>query len=283
MNKLKCKWCGNKLSDVQIKRKIQTCSKSCAQSYRYRNNHVTKKCENCGKLIQTIKGIPRKYCSWICSNEKNFKGKFKSIEQRDKISKSLYELNKFRDCKCDVCGKLFDKWTSYRAHKGHCGKVDGSVWQCGKCKQIFVGKNKYVAHTMHCEGRFDKLIFKTMRSNKNKGTAIESLFKFYLQKTGYKFEEQFLLSTGVGNKSYVCDFYINDLNLIVECDGRYWHESDKAIAHDYKRNLTIKKQGYKLIRFWEEDLMRCAKQCVREAIEYGKSGKHKENRISKRI
>lgn len=55
------------------------------------------------------------------------------------------------------------------------------------------------------------------------------------------------------------------LNLIVECDGDYWHANPKfypvpqewqkeRIAIDKDKNRIAIKNGYLIIRFWEDEI-----------------------------
>lgn len=47
---------------------------------------------------------------------------------------------------------------------------------------------------------------------------------------------------------YICDFYCHEASLVVECDGEV-HESDKAKAHDKKRDAYFRSQNLKVLRF----------------------------------
>lgn len=50
------------------------------------------------------------------------------------------------------------------------------------------------------------------------------------------------------------DFYISALNLIIECDGKYWHSLPKAIKKDKEKDVCAKKCGFNLIRLTEEQI-----------------------------
>jgi very-short-patch-repair endonuclease len=77
------------------------------------------------------------------------------------------------------------------------------------------------------------------------------------------------------------DFLLEDLNLVIECDGDYWHANPKKYAPDFynkkmkmtaveiwerdaQRTKQLEDAGYKVIRFWEQDFN---ENSVREAIE----------------
>lgn len=47
---------------------------------------------------------------------------------------------------------------------------------------------------------------------------------------------------------FYCDFYLPELNTIIECDGDYWHNMDKQIKKDACRDKYLLKCGYKVVR-----------------------------------
>lgn len=53
---------------------------------------------------------------------------------------------------------------------------------------------------------------------------------------------------------YNADFFIQQLNLVLECDGTYWHSSEKDQAHDRKRDAWMMTRGYKIARLAEADI-----------------------------
>jgi len=88
---------------------------------------------------------------------------------------------------------------------------------------------------------------KKMRSNMTKEEVklwnIVRRKKFY----GYKFKRQVL----IGN--YIVDFLCPDKSLIVEIDGGQ-HNEDSELQNDIKRTDYLNKQGYTVIRFWNNDI-----------------------------
>ena len=88
---------------------------------------------------------------------------------------------------------------------------------------------------------------KSMRSNMTKEElkfwCIVRAKNFY----GYKFKRQVL----IGN--YIVDFLCPEKRLIVEIDGGQ-HNEDNNIQSDNVRTLYLEKQGYKIIRFWNDEV-----------------------------
>src|SRR4051794_25999426 len=50
---------------------------------------------------------------------------------------------------------------------------------------------------------------------------------------------------------YICDFVCRELNLVVEVDGGQHNES----ALDAVRDRRLTGQGYKVLRFWNNDVL----------------------------
>jgi very-short-patch-repair endonuclease len=63
---------------------------------------------------------------------------------------------------------------------------------------------------------------------------------------GYKFRRQY----PVGN--YVLDFVCLNAGLVIEIDGGQHQES---FAYDQKRTLWLEQQGYRVLRFWNNEVL----------------------------
>lgn len=57
----------------------------------------------------------------------------------------------------------------------------------------------------------------------------------------------------VGN--YILDFYCSEAGLAIELDGS-GHKKPKQREHDNRRDSEIKKQGIRILRFWDNDVWR---------------------------
>jgi very-short-patch-repair endonuclease len=63
---------------------------------------------------------------------------------------------------------------------------------------------------------------------------------------GAKFRRQVWLA------GYIADFYCAESKLIVEADGSQHAE---AIAYDERRRQRLEQAGFKVLRFWNNDIM----------------------------
>ena len=75
---------------------------------------------------------------------------------------------------------------------------------------------------------------------------------------GFKFRRQFPIA------GYILDFYCVRLHLAVELDGGQ-HNDAGAIVYDERRAQTLDAQGIRVIRFWDDDVLKHT-DAVAEAI-----------------
>jgi very-short-patch-repair endonuclease/DNA-directed RNA polymerase subunit RPC12/RpoP len=102
---------------------------------------------------------------------------------------------------------------------------------CGKLlhKQAFLYGNK---KCLYCS-----LLDKNMRQ-KVFDTNIELQFKNELLKRNIEFKHPYRI------KNHPADFYIPKYNLVIECDGEYWHNKPSAKEKDTKHNIMMRNNGY---------------------------------------
>lgn len=65
---------------------------------------------------------------------------------------------------------------------------------------------------------------------------------------------------------YFADFFLPQFNLVLECDGDYWHSSSEAQAYDAKRDKWMRTRGLNVIRLSEKLIKTDAKKLVTEAL-----------------
>lgn len=62
------------------------------------------------------------------------------------------------------------------------------------------------------------------------------------------------------------DFYFPDQNIVVYCDGDYWHNLPDYIIRDKRINQKLLENGYKVLRFWEKDILLTSGKCVLDSL-----------------
>ena len=92
---------------------------------------------------------------------------------------------------------------------------------------------------------------KLPRELRQRQTEAEKILWYKLrnrQLDGAKFRRQH----PIGN--YIVDFACLEKNLIIEIDGSQ-HNKEQAKEKDEQRTLWLEKESYKIIRFWNSDIL----------------------------
>lgn len=53
---------------------------------------------------------------------------------------------------------------------------------------------------------------------------------------------------------YQCDILIPSMNLVIECDGDYWHKYPVGLEKDHIRTKELIEKGFKVLRLWEFEI-----------------------------
>lgn len=125
--------------------------------------------------------------------------------------------------------------------------------------RLFKGLNSktWAEKTGYCLSRFNQLVkdygFETAKNmyRTDSYTSLELRFKSFLDE--YKLDYQNQKRVNFNDKYYIPNFTID--NLIVECDGLYWH-SDECRPDDYhlKKKETYDSLGYNSLFFREDEI-----------------------------
>lgn len=98
-----------------------------------------------------------------------------------------------------------------------------------------------------------------------KDTSIEIIMQNALIKHEVPFETHVSL---LGK--YQADIKIG--NLIVECDGDYWHTLPDRVESDRMRDIDLNEAGYNILRFWGSEIRDDVSQCVSQIENYLNGG-----------
>jgi G:T-mismatch repair DNA endonuclease (very short patch repair protein) len=251
---------------------------------------IIAKCDDCGKIREMNKGDYSALCkSCVRKGKRNpLFGKHHSEEALQKISQNrIYaEGENHPNWKpkikliCQTCGKLFYlKPSGIKKGKGKfCSRKCKEEWQswynkgsnnpawkggpirceCKECGKIFYtplneikkGWGKYCSRQCQTQG---------IRRNKNKPTKPERIFEEICNRNGLPFKYIGDRSFWLGNANP--DFIHNTRKLVCEVFGDFWHSPLLRRNMRYNETLEgrraqLKAEGYKLIMFWETDLLR---------------------------
>lgn len=115
-----------------------------------------------------------------------------------------------------------------------------------------------------------------MRSIRNKNTNIELILRKELWKKGFRYK----LNSKLYGKP---DIVLRKYNIAVFCDGDFWHGKNylkeainykpfwkekikNNIIRDKTVNKKLKKEGWRVIRFWKSDILKDVNKCVGKII-----------------
>lgn len=79
-------------------------------------------------------------------------------------------------------------------------------------------------------------------------TSIERTTMVILDTLGVEYKPQHLIGR------YVVDFYVPSRNLVIECDGSYWHSLPGASEKDAQRDAWMIDKGYTVLRLPEREI-----------------------------
>ncbi|MDO8609571.1 MAG: DUF559 domain-containing protein [bacterium] len=116
---------------------------------------------------------------------------------------------------CVICKKDYYKTR-------HCIKLGTNNVCSGKCRGIFV-----------------------IQTYPRK-TSIEEKVEIELQKMNLEYIYQFNFKN-----TWVSDFCLPKYNIIIECDGDYWHSSKQVKGKDKYKDEMYRRAGFKVLRFSE--------------------------------
>ena len=85
-----------------------------------------------------------------------------------------------------------------------------------------------------------------------KDTSIEVKIQNFLKQLNIEFfTHQYIKEI---EHSYQCDILIPSMNLVIECDGDYWHKFPIGNDLDHIRTKELLENGFKVLRLWENEI-----------------------------
>lgn len=88
-------------------------------------------------------------------------------------------------------------------------------------------------------------------------TSIERKIKRELELRQIEFRQNVPIE-GIAN----VDFLLPKENIIIECDGDYWHNLPGVPERDAFKTKKLKEVGYEVFRFWEHEINKSPSACI---------------------
>jgi len=103
------------------------------------------------------------------------------------------------------------------------------------------------------------------KNSKNTNTSIEIKIQNFLKQLGITFfTHQYIKEIKHG---YHCDILIPSMNLVIECDGNYWHKYPIGNEIDKIRTSELINRGFKVLRLWESEIKEMNVEKFKEVID----------------
>lgn len=266
MEQTRCLQCYKPLTDAQIKRSQQFCSRHCKNESQKKLIRLI--CTGCFKKFEILPYLKRRtnYCSVGCYH-RSTKRKVKRVCivcKKDFLVKAYLVQRGFglycsRKCqhstypkrvikRCKQCNNFISIQPSKIHLVKFCSKKCSDDFKrdyenkvCTYCNKHFqlpsweTRRGKGLFCSMHC--------FLLYRGE----TTIEKRVRYALQRSKIKFSQEVKIGT------YRADFLLPEFNLIVECDGEYWHDRKPGVPErDQRKTVFLQNQGYEVVRLPEQ-------------------------------
>lgn len=196
--------------------------------------HVIITCKYCGKEFKDYPSAlkyGRKFCSRTCCNEyrkEESKTNLKCKQCKKNFNVKPFEIRNGRK----FCSKqCFYDWRKENHISD--GKMRGKILSCDNCsKEIYVNRTD-LKHLQHhfCS---KKCYWVWKHTHPNRISYIEVLMSKILDSASIKYIWQNPLKyrEGAGGCYKFLDFYLPNHGIVIECDGKYWHNKKEDSERD---------------------------------------------------
>jgi very-short-patch-repair endonuclease len=273
----KCNICNQEFdSEIKLSKHIQHTHKLKKTEYliqtKYDNNHPLCGC-GCGQKTR-YEPSQLDFCRFIKGHQSRLEGHWGDLKSEKRVKViSQTRKNKFSSGEYDY---IKDSIKEARKDPKLGEKISKAVKGIPKPKPKGFGIGR--VHSKETRKKMsDIAIENIIKTDRNHTSKLEKTFANILDLLDIKYNKFFYAKD---IKAFY-DFYIPDSNLIIEVDGDFWHCNPKKFSEPkyetQKRNLIRDKEkiqwaqenGYKLLRFWEDDInnnIKSVKQILLENI-----------------
>jgi very-short-patch-repair endonuclease len=242
---LQCEYC-RKEYNIQYHKAVRSKNHFCSlECYHQSNRGEIKKCLSCGKDFYVIRSFKdAKFCSKECvSNYSRIVLTCKQCGKQFEVKKGEAKRGRaFCSYGCSQKYKVGPRVHNYKGNHVTCYCVwcgsefkKPEAWMKGKR-----GEGKFCSAS--CRSRL------TVYKQEGMVSSIELMVKDVLEKYEEVYHHQYRIDR------FLVDFYLPHRNLVIECDGDYWHSLEKNAKNDLKKNAYMEKAGIALARLKESEI-----------------------------
>ena len=123
-------------------------------------------------------------------------------------------------------------------------------------------------HTLETRKKISEATVKQLASGRmpRRDTSVEVKLGQELENNNLYYQKQVPLCNIT-----VVDFYLPEYKIVIYVDGDYWHNLSKVNYRDKNQNKILEENGYKVLRFWEHEINKSARECISRIMKYIKS------------
>lgn len=220
-------------------------------------NQIEHECEHCGKSFTLppckSQRSNRLFCSQECMGLASRHAPTESYTKNDLERMYIQEQKSFQQI-ADEIGST--RYVIKRLLQEHNIPLRGvsewgkASWKHASNERIETARKlgrrniKKILNMPKSEKRKNAILGAKALQDKKGPTSIEQIMMDALDRSGIEYIFQFPFA----NK-FLCDFKLANCNIIIECDGVYWHSSFKAKRRDKGKDAYLTKCGFKVLRF----------------------------------
>ncbi len=247
-------WKGKKLSEEHIKNLKKSKENEKERLYRRNGNYVP--CLTCGKVIyqNTSQLKQGSYCSLKCSPLKKRSSNHLIINGFIKEKLGLEDIRKkYGGSLPKIKNILYNYGITHDQiilrRNEYIGKKNKGLRKGKKMSEEI--KNKMKKYWRSPIGRKQQREKRVNQIFPKKDTSIEVKIQNFLKQLGIEFFTHQYMKIEHG---YQCDILIPSINLVIECDGDYWHKYPIGNDVDHIRTKELIEKGFKVLRLWEFEI-----------------------------
>ena len=273
----KCNICNQEFdSEIKLSKHIQHTHKLKKTEYliqtKYKGNHPLCGC-GCGQKTR-YEPSQLDFCRFIKGHQSRLEGHWGDLKSEKRVKaisqtrKNKFASGEYNYIKDSIKEARKDPKLGEKISKGAKGVAKP------KPKGFGVGRK----HSQETKNKMrDTAIENILKQGKVKRSQLEYKFETLLDLLEIKYTHSFYIPS----IKKIYDFYLLDYNILIEIDGDFWHcnpikfptptckTQEINIINDEFKNNWAQENGYKLLRFWEDDInnnIKLVKQILLENI-----------------
>lgn len=234
---MKCKKCNNGLTKNGFCRSCNNPSKINGGGFKGKKHMETSNEKRSNTIKELYKqgknmGFFKKHKPWNYGLTKHNDIRLKKCSEKQK-GKIPYNKLPDKKIKCKYCGKRII--VSFNSNKKFCSKSCGA-----KCRFLNDSYLKKKIEEMH-NGKRERI------------TKWTKKLGIYLKEEKISFEYEYKIG------KFWADIYIPNYNMLIECDGEYWHNYPNGTEKDFRKIEFYKKAGFNVLNLWNSVINKLSK------------------------